>query len=169
MAVSNVMTAAPRVSKRVLIAPSGFRSAGLLGIAGVALALAGLLDVVLAWYPLGIGNPEWEFGTISGTLNSLPLLMVGLVVMLASAHENGHVVRVRVVSGLFALLTFFVLASAILYAMDIPLALKAVQNPLARAGLTKAIVKAFGLIIVYTAVFSWIAVASWRRTGNTTR
>lgn len=164
MAVSNVLTGAARPNKKFAVVPSGFRSASLLGLAGAALALAGFFDLSLAWYPLGIGNPEWEFGTVSATLNSLPLATVGLVLALASALENGQVIRARAISGLFVALVVLVVASAILYAMDIPLALKAVQNPLAHAGLVKAIIKALGLIVVYTVVFSWIAVMSWRRT-----
>jgi hypothetical protein len=164
--VSNVMTSAPRVSKKVVIAPSGFRSAGLLGIAGVALTLAGFLDLALAWYPIGIGNPEWEFGTVSGTLNSLPLLTVGLVLVLAGAHESGQVWKVRLVSVLFAALALLVIGSAILYVMDVPLALRSAPNALVKQGLVKAIIKAFGLIVVYSVVFTWIAVSSWRRTTS---
>ena len=166
MAVSNIVTTVPRAAKKPMVTTTGLRSAGLLGLAGVALTVAGLLDLLLAWYPIGIGNPEWEFGTISGTLNSLPLLTIGLVLTLASAHESGHVWAVRVVAAVFAVLGLFIIGSGILYAMDVPLALKAVANPLARSGLVKAIIKASGLIVVYTVVFSWIAVASWRRTVN---
>ena len=34
---------------------------------GLAFLLMGLVDLALAWFPLGLGNPEWEFGTISAT------------------------------------------------------------------------------------------------------
>ena len=165
MAVSNVMAGASRLNKKLAIAPSGLRSASLFGLAGGALALAGFFDLALAWYPFGIGNPEWEFGTVSAILNGLPLSTVGLVLVLAGAIENGQLIRARVIAGVFVALVLLVVASAILYAMDIPLALRAVQNPLARAGLVKAIIKALGLIVVYTVVFSSIAVMSWRRTG----
>lgn len=164
MAVSNVVTTLPRLAKKSAIVPSGSRSAGLLGLAGAALALAAFFDLALAWYPIGIGNPEWEFGTVSATLNSLPLTTVGLVLALVSALENGYVIRTRVLSSLFLTLALLVLASAVLYALDVPLALRAVQDPLARMGLTKAIIKAFGLVVVYLVGFTWIAIASWRRT-----
>ena len=162
MAVPRTIVSAPR--KTVSIGTPEFRrSVDLLSLAGTALALAGFFDLILAWFPLGIGNPEWEFGTVTGTLNGLPLPTVGLVLVLISARERGRIVLARIIGGLFAIMAVAIILAGILYALDVPLALRAVQNQLARSGLIKAIIKALGLVVVYSVVFSWIAVGTWRR------
>lgn len=162
MAAPRVIASAPR--KTVSIGTPEFRkSVDLLSLAGVALAIAGFFDLFLAWFPLGIGNAEWEFGTVTGMLNGLPLPTVGLVLVLISARERGRVWVARVVGTVFAALAVAIILAGILYALDVPLALRAVQNPLAKTGLIKAIIKAMGLVVVYTVVFFWIAVGTWRR------
>jgi hypothetical protein len=50
----------------------------LLGWIGLAFALVGGFDLALIWIPLGFGNPEWEFGTVSATLDGLPVTTLGL-------------------------------------------------------------------------------------------
>lgn len=162
MAVPHAIGTVPR-SKNGANATLGLRSAGLLALAGGALAVAGFFDLTLAWFPFGFGNPEWEFGTVTATLNALPLPTVGLVLVLVSARERGQLIQSRVIGALFAALALLIILAAVLYALDVPLALRAVQNPLAREGLVKAIIKAAGLVVVYTVVFSCIAVSAWRR------
>ena len=155
---------APALRKTVSIGTPEFRrSVDLLSLAGAALALAGFFDLVLAWVPLGIGNPEWEFGTVTGMLNGLPLPTVGLVLVLISARERGRIVLARIIGSVFAILAVATILAGVLYALDVPLALRAVQDPLAKSGLIKAIIKAMGLVVVYSVVFFWIAVGTWRR------
>jgi hypothetical protein len=108
-----VMVAAPKTAWRAL---AWF---------GLLLALIGLADVALRWYPLGVGSPEWEFATISGSLGSLPLATMGLAAMLASFLARG--VRAGIITLAIVLLVLALLVGAAytLFVLDIPLALRA--------------------------------------------
>src|SRR5207245_6313338 len=46
----------------------------LLGWIGLAFALIGGGDVLLTWVPMHFGSPEWEFGTITSSLDGMPVL-----------------------------------------------------------------------------------------------
>ena len=54
------------------------RPYGALIVLGITLAFVGWLDVALNLYPPAIGNPDWEMGTISITIDSLPLGTLGM-------------------------------------------------------------------------------------------
>jgi hypothetical protein len=43
----------------------------LLGWAGWVFLLAGVVDIGMAWIPFHLGNPEWEFGTVTQSLVAL--------------------------------------------------------------------------------------------------
>src|SRR6476619_312742 len=70
-------------------------SFSLLGLLGFALFVVGGVDFLLNFYPLRFGNPEWEFGTITGALNAIPSSLVGLVLLLVSAQLHESAIRVR--------------------------------------------------------------------------
>jgi len=57
----------------------------LLATAGWAFLVVGGMDVGLVWYPAAFGNAGWEFGSITTSLNGLPLPLMGLALVLASA------------------------------------------------------------------------------------
>ena len=50
--------------------------------------VAGLGDFVIAWIPLRLGSPEWEFGTVASTLAGLPLATMGLAGLLGSGRTE---------------------------------------------------------------------------------
>lgn len=133
-----------------------------LGAAGLALLVMGGVDILLAWIPLRIGDPEWEFGTISATLNNMPVPVMGLALVLAHAAAWNS----RVAQGLAliwsVLVLLVLLGAAVLYALDVPLALRAVQDPLPRRALRSGMVKAGVAFVVYAAFHLWAAVFSTR-------
>jgi hypothetical protein len=45
---------------------------------GIALAIAGWLDVLLFYWPPHFGDNGWEFGTVAQTMDALPLPTLGL-------------------------------------------------------------------------------------------
>ena len=55
----------------------------LLGWVGLVFLVIGLLDLGLGWYPPRFGSAEWEFGTITRTLDSLPISVLGLAMVMA--------------------------------------------------------------------------------------
>lgn len=129
---------------------------------GFALAIVGGADLILAWYPLAFQNPEWEFGTVTATLDGMPVLALGLGLMLAGSLTSGSRWLTRTVVFVFGFLGFAIIAAALLYATNIPLALQAISDPTVRIGLFKAILKSTVQAIVYSSVFLWIAFRGWR-------
>jgi hypothetical protein len=134
----------------------------LLGWVGMAFALIGALDLALAWLPPAFGNAQWEFGTVSVSLNGLPLPALGLMLVLTAGVAQGSRWKVRLALAALLLLTVVLLASAVLYVTVVPLALQDVQNPAVRTGLMKSIVKALLLLALYPTLFVWAAVKGWR-------
>jgi hypothetical protein len=114
----------------------------LLGWVGAVFTVVGLTDIVLAWLPPALGNGEWEFGTISRTFDSLPLPFIGMALVTAAGVARGLLWQRRVAAVVMAVLGALVVASLVIYATNIPLALRSVQLPVAKLGIRKAILKA---------------------------
>ena len=130
---------------------------------GVAFALLGLIDVALGWYPAAFGNPEWEFGTISGTLNALAIPMLGLYLVLASAIARSDRRSARVVAVVMGLLLATILVLGVIYLTVLPIAIKAVSsNALVALGMKKAVVKAMTLGAADMVLLGVGMVKGWR-------
>lgn len=130
---------------------------------GVAFTLLGLIDVALGWYPLALGNAEWEFGTISGTLNALAIPMLGLYLVLASVIARSDRRAARVVAVVMGLLLATILLLGVIYLTVVPIALKAVSsNALVSMGMKKAIVKALTLGLADSVLLGGGMVKAWR-------
>jgi len=115
-ALSPVTSTAPQTAWRAL------------GRVGLVLAVIAGFDIVLRWYPLSLRSPEWEFGTVAMTFASLPLVTVGLAAGLASAMARGERVGTTVMAAIFCMIALFVVAALLLFASDVPLALRAVAS-----------------------------------------
>lgn len=123
----------------------------LLGWLGVIFSILGLADIALGWYPAAFGNTEWEFGTISGSLNALTIPMMGLYLVVASAVARHDHRSARVLSILLWLMVVVLVGLGLIYLTVIPIALKAVaNNQLVLLGMQKAIVKGLVLLAGYT-------------------
>ena len=133
-----------------------------LGWVGLAFALVGFLDIALAFFPSAFGNAEWEFGTISATLNGLPLPALGLAMLLASGVVQGSRAKTYGAIGMLAVLTLLLAGAAFLYITVVPVALRDVTNEAVRTGLLKSVAKALALLVLYPTLFVCIAVAGWR-------
>jgi hypothetical protein len=164
-----ILTPAQRrpITAEVLPSGSGARSSAdawrALTWIGVAFTALGLLDVALGWYPPAFGNPEWEFGTISGTLNALAIPMLGLYLVLASAIARSDRRSARAVSVGMAVLLLMVLGLGLVYLTVVPLAIKSVSNnALVAFGMKKAIVKAVALGIADSVLLGVGMVKGWR-------
>ena len=132
-----------------------------LGWFSLVLALAGLGDWLLAWFPMRLGTPEWEFGTIVSTFSGLPLITMGFAGMLASAAARGirwQMVTVAVIVLLFAT---WLLAAFVVFLLDVPIALGAVRG-VARLGIIKAIAKTSMLAVLFSTVYLVAGVSALR-------
>jgi hypothetical protein len=136
----------------------------LLSWVGAAFLTIGLLDLALGWYPARFGNAEWEFGTIARTLDSLPITILGLALALAGAAARGATWAARGAAAGAILLAVTLLAALAVFALDVPLAFRVVADPLARAGLQRAVAKALVQGTLYPTVLVAIGVAGIRVT-----
>ena len=135
----------------------------LLAWVGAAFFVMGIVDIALAWYPMGWGVPEWEFGALAATMNGFAVPMLGAYLFLgaAVARRKPVLARVSAIGMLLLALTFVVLA--FMYVTVVPIALKATsESAPIHFGMKKAIVKAVLLFFVYIALSIAGAVKAWR-------
>src|SRR5262249_5339674 len=126
---------------------------------GLILALAGLGDWLLAWIPLHLGVPEWEFGTIVSSVSGLPLITMGFAGLLASALARGirwQVISIAVFSVVFGLI---VLGGLVVFLLDVPLALRAVTGT-AHLGIVKATLKTAFLGVLFGGAYVLAGIAA---------
>ena len=121
----------------------------LLGWLAVVFVVVGLIDILVAWTPLRIGTPEWEFGTITGTLNNLPVPAMGLVLLLASATALERRGQVVLALGVAVLLLLLLTLMAVLYGLTAPLAWKAGAAAVGRTAVGGSMLKSLAALIAY--------------------
>ena len=141
----------------------------LLGVAGAAFFLSGAADILLAWIPLHLGNAEWEFGTVSRSLDSLPLPLLGDSLVLAAGVARGNRAWSWTAVGVLAFMATFVVVAAVFYALDVPLALRAVAQPQVLLGLKKSVFRTGLQAVLYaasSAVLVWLGVKKLRKVSS---
>jgi hypothetical protein len=132
-----------------------------MGWFSLVLAIAGVGDWLLAWTPLRLGNPEWEFGTVVASFSGLPLVSLGFAGLRGSALARG--VRWQIVTLGWVILLFAVAIAAalVLFILDIPIAVRVPPGP-ARLGIAKAIAKALGLGLLFGVAYFVAAIGALR-------
>ena len=141
-------------------------SFSLLGLLGFALFVVGGVDFLLNFYPLRFGNPEWEFGTITGALNAIPSSLVGLVLLLVSAVIHESAIRMRALAVVLLAWAAFLLAMGVIYGLTLPLAARGFADPGVGLGLKRAIFRSALQLAVYPAVMIWLAVRGFRQAST---
>ena len=136
-----------------------------IGWLGVLLAVVGLGDFVLAWYPLRFGVAEWEFGTVASTFAGLPLVTMGFAALLASGLARGRGWLVRLMGWWLVLFGVVVLAALVVFLTDVPIALRAVTGD-AALGIKKAIAKTTMLGVVFSAAYVVSGASALRYLGR---
>jgi hypothetical protein len=135
----------------------------ILGWLGVAYLIMSVIDLALGWYPLGFGNAEWEFGTISATISALAIPTLALYLILGSSIARERKNLVRGVGVVMIVLAIFLAILFILYLTSVPLALRAVAtNPIIHLGMEKAIIKSVTLFVGYETLFILAAMKALR-------
>ena len=123
---------------------------------GVALFILGAVDLGLTWLPTQFGNREWEFATVTASFNGMPVILIGLMFVLAAAALEGRrwwALGVGVV-GLACLVC--VLGGTVLWATNIPLAMGAVEGATMTV-MKKAIFKTTMQSVILPVIFGLVA------------
>jgi hypothetical protein len=100
---------------------------------GVALMLVAYGDMAIGLYPLKFGDAQWEFGTFSRLFDSLPLVTMSTVLLLAGSRAIGNPVASRIGGLVSVLLAALLIVGIVSYLLTLPLAFDSVTDPLAKA------------------------------------
>lgn len=125
-------------------------------ISGLAFVVVGGADIALTFYPLNVGNAEWEFGTVTTVLNALALPTLGLVLIALWAGQRGVKWVQTALMWLFWVAALAVVLAGVLYAMTLPMALGSTGDPVIRVGVRKAITRSVVQMAIYTIAYVWI-------------
>ena len=160
-----VLTSKPARSASTVVPGSASALAGwtVLGRLGVVLAIIGLADFALVFYPGRFGEPTWEFAAVDAAFSSLPVFTIGLALMAGAGLARGFVRRTRAVAVLCVLLAVVIVGLMLLYATNIPLAIR-MSPPEVLPGIYKSIIRTVLMGVVFGAGFVTAGVTAWRRT-----
>ncbi|HEX6693879.1 MAG TPA: hypothetical protein VF035_04160 [Longimicrobiales bacterium] len=134
-----------------------------LGRFGVVLAIIGLADFALVFYPGHFGEPTWEFAAVDAAFSSLPVFTIGLALMAGAGLAKGFVKRTRAIAVMCLMLAAVIVGLMLLYATNIPLAVR-MSPPEVLPGIYKSIVRTVLMGVVFGAGFVTAGVTAWRRT-----
>lgn len=146
-----------------LAGPTSLTPWKLLGWVGLLFSIVAGIDLLLTWYPFRMGSPEWEFGTITSFISSMPVFTMGVTLILASMVAQGHRNRARLLGSACLIFCVLMLALTAIYATNIPIALGAVSDPLIRLGLKKAIFRTLAAGVLYAIGFAVIGAIGWKQ------
>jgi hypothetical protein len=111
-----------------------------LGWFGLVLAVMGLGDFVLAWYPPAFEQPTWGFGTVAATFSGLPLILLGFAGLVTAGAVLAKRWLLVLMATVLVAFGIFLLAAYTLFLHDSPAVLRA-ASPVAHLGIEKAIAK----------------------------
>lgn len=141
--------AKPASKSRTPTAHSGWKAAGWFGL---LLAVIGLTDVSLHWFPSAFGTPEWEFGTVAAAFNALPLPTIGLAAVVGALLVNRARTAMMVTAGVLLALALLTAAAFAMFWMNVPMALEAADGPQGAAiykGIVRTTMKGLGFGSAY--------------------
>lgn len=160
MSDSKIVASAKQVRHGGSMQPDSRRSWLILGWIGLAFLVVGGTDFLLTWIPVDFGNQEWEFGTVTQSFNGLPILLlgVGLLTVAAKAVERRWWELLGL--GASALLLAWVVAGAVLWSLNLSLALEMVPQEL-EIGVRRAVAQTLVQCVTYTLALSYLTLKGW--------
>lgn len=144
---------------RTVLEPA--RSWAVLGWVGVIMLVVGGSDFALTWYPASFGNHEWEFGTVTASFNGLPILVMATGLILASSLQTGRRWLVVLATIVAFGLALWILAGVVLWATNIPLALRSVPESVL-VGMKKSLAKTLVQSVTYPIAFAYLGIRGLR-------
>ena len=130
------------------------------------MAVVGMSDLALLWFPMQFGSVGWEFATISRTFTNAPMTMVGLIMVAYGLVRRGaSPVMVRGMAIGFVVLSMVLVGMGVLYASVAP-AVLGQNSEEAAPQLARAIIKNGVEIVVYPLGLLGIAAILWHGVGK---
>ena len=129
---------------------------------GFALLVMGAVDILLAWAPWNFGNADWEFGTASATLNSMPVPAMGVALLAAGSIARRSVLLTALAASWSVIVVLGLCAVGLLYLLDVPLAMRAAASVSAQTDMRIAIAKALMAFGAYTSVHAYVILSCAR-------
>src|SRR4051812_23372089 len=74
-------------------------------VVGIAVAVVGVIDLAMLFFPAQWASLDWEFGTLSAVVQGMPLVTLGIGMMCAAAVANGWLLTRRLMAILMLVLT----------------------------------------------------------------
>ncbi|MHC4822336.1 MAG: hypothetical protein ACYTDX_11560 [Planctomycetota bacterium] len=142
--------------------PLGDPARALVGWIGFLLVLLSAADILVTWLPLELGNPEWEFGTVTASFNGLTSLVLGFALLLFGLRGAGRRGLLRATSVALAVGGLLVLGAVALYGLSLPLALGSVPDGPVRVGLLKAVAKTALQGVAFPVAFLVMSRVAWK-------
>jgi uncharacterized membrane protein len=150
-------------------ASDGFQPFNLVGLVGILFTVVGGIEIGTQLFPMSIGNPEWEFGTFSAVMDSMPPLLIGLGFLGVFAVVRKNRLLGRAVA-IFAFTVALVLIGfAFLYATNVPQALKVNPRSAIETGIKKAVTKASFQTAIFPVTLIWLGAFLVRNTSHSRR
>ena len=134
----------------------------------ITFLVVGLTDVLLLWLPPRFDSVPWEFATLSQTLDSMPMIALGLVLLAYGVLSDSELSlgKAKVLAGALGLGAVLMLTMGAFYATVVPHVLRSTP-PEAMEGLRRALVKGSVQLFAYLILFGLVAVNIWTRTRRT--
>jgi hypothetical protein len=128
---------------------------------GLAFLMAGVTSLLVTWLPLDFGDRQWEFGAVSTTLDSLPILILGLGLTVAAAQMRDRRWHARLAGVASLGLAVLLVGAAVLYLLNLPIAIASAptEGPVAQ-GLRKAVAKTLVQAAIYPPVLIGLAISA---------
>jgi hypothetical protein len=129
---------------------------------GLALVAVDVVDLGLMFSNAQWSSLDWEFGTLGGLVQAMPLLTAGLGMMCAATVASGWVRARRVMSIVMLIMTLLVLVLTAMFVLDTFSVLKVIQPALKTAARQLAVKTCLSLF-VYFVLYLALGVWTWRR------
>ena len=138
-----------------------------LWVAFTVLAGVALVDLALLWVPVRFGNPEWEFGTLTQTVDSLPLLSMMTVGLVVLALARANLVALKFLRVWCLILVLALGVMLVLYLLSVPLIWQRAGTPDLALVIRKAIGKMIALSTLYVVLYGWLGILCWKGSRHT--
>lgn len=124
-------------------------------VAGAAFMVIGWTDISLLWYPLQLRSIDWEFATVTASINAMPLPTLGLVLLAAAGIARRSKGLMRIAAVFAVLAAVLVVAMAGLYVLAL-LAGRPAMDPGMKVLFARAAMKTSVLTAVYVLLHGWL-------------